>query len=79
MNATPSVIDRPTDPDPVTTVRGHCACGRAMPPVAFDARDANLDADVVRQRWPRLHWHCPARGGMAIVYASPLHYIAGDW
>ncbi len=63
----------------VTVTRGACHCGHPMPAVSFDPRDASEPADVVRQRWPRLDWQCPRCRSRSIAYASPLHYLAGDW
>jgi hypothetical protein len=34
----------------------------------------------IRKRWPRLQGTCPKGCGfVGIAYASPEHYIAGDW
>lgn len=34
----------------------------------------------IRKRWPRLCGPCPKGCGyVGISYASPQHYIAGDW
>ncbi len=49
--------------------------------VIFDEEVAqNLSSDQVRHRWPRLHGTCPLGCGYSgIYYASPSHYISGDW
>lgn len=58
---------------------GRCRCGGPMPVPAFDERDLNEPAEVVRRRWPRLDWQCPRCGARVIAYASAGHFIAGDW
>lgn len=48
--------------------------------VTFDDAGLNLSSDEVRRRWPRLNGPCPKGCGyVGIAYASPEHYIAGDW
>lgn len=51
-----------------------------VPVPVFDACAArDLPSDEVRRRWPRGHERCPDCGAGVISYASPLHYISGDW
>ena len=51
-----------------------------VPVPAFDADAArHLSADEVRARWPRGNSQCPGCGARVISYASPLHYVSGDW
>lgn len=48
--------------------------------VEFDAEAAKgLEAEEVRQRWPRKWSSCRKCGEPCIRYASTDHYIAGDW
>lgn len=58
-------------PDPETCDHG----------VTFDDFAARgLDEYEVRRSWPRLMGVCPRGCGfVGIAYASPLHYIRGDW
>jgi glutaredoxin 2 len=63
--------------------RGHrkpeCRHPTLKPP-AFDERAAEgLDAWEVKKRWPRGHEYCPDCDSTVILYASAMHYIAGDW
>jgi hypothetical protein len=49
--------------------------------IKFDpAEAADLPADEVRKRFPRLDGPCPKGCGyVGIAYVSWLHMIAGDW
>ena len=49
--------------------------------VKFDPEEAKgLDAYEVRKKFPRMWGPCPKGCGFnGIAYASPEHYIAGDW
>jgi hypothetical protein len=75
---------RPIEFDPLTGET------RIIPPpykndcdhgVTFDEEAARgLDEYEVQRRWPRLHGVCPRGCGyVGIHYASPMHYIMGDW
>lgn len=58
---------------------GGCLHEEAPQP-AFDEEEARgLPAEEVRRRWPRWVGNCPGCGQALILYASPHHYIAGDW
>lgn len=51
-----------------------------LPAVVFHAAQArHLTPAEVRQRWPRLEATCPDCGEFVIAYASPAHFVAGDW
>ena len=55
-----------------------CSHFRCVPP--FDPVAARLlEAEEVRLRWPRFEGPCPDCGELVIWYASPEHFIAGDW
>lgn len=46
----------------------------------FDEKAAEgLTVNEIRERWPRFMGECPECGGHVILYASFVHYIAGDW
>lgn len=48
--------------------------------VTFDEAGLGLSSATVRRQWPRLNGACPKGCGFSgIAYASPGHYIAGDW
>lgn len=45
-----------------------------------EARESNLKAHEIRERWPRLYGRCPLGCGFnGIAYASMAHYLYGDW
>lgn len=57
-----------------------CGCGTpiALPP--FDEKAARgMSGRAVRERWPRNQGECRTCGQKWIVYASFMHYLAGDW
>lgn len=62
-----------SEPEPPGVVVARCPCGETE--TRFDPADAHLDEYEVRRRWPR--GHCPRCN--CIVYASSLHFVAGDW
>lgn len=46
----------------------------------FDEEAAQgMDEYEIKERWPRFDGTCPDCGGLVIAYASPMHYIMGDW
>lgn len=47
--------------------------------VFFDVAGIHLEAEEVRLRFPRWEGPCPTCGERLIAYASPEHYVAGDW
>lgn len=60
--------------DPGDTEQATCTCGAVE--VTFNEEAAKgLSAEEVRKRWPR--GRCLKCN--AIIYASSMHYIAGDW
>lgn len=55
-----------------------CQHERCTP--AFDEIEAGcMGADEIHKKYPRFNGPCPDCGQKVIVYASFLHYIAGDY
>jgi len=44
-----------------------------------EAKAKKMDAYQVQQKWPRKQEWCLDCGKRVIRYASPEHYIMGDW
>lgn len=48
--------------------------------VVFDLDAArNLSSEEVRKRWPRKFSRCKHCSLMVMRYASPEHFVYGDW
>jgi len=55
-------------------------CNHASCRVEFDKEAAEgLDEYEIRKRWPRFEGICPDCGAQLILYASPEHFVLGDW
>lgn len=63
--------------DPIT---GLSVCGHAsVMPTIKDADLGALSPHEVRAKYPRFMGACPSCGEQVILYASLLHYVAGDY
>lgn len=60
------------------TSEGKCRHESVMPKVSDDQLEG-LSADEVREKYPRFFGVCPDCGQRLILYASAMHYVAGDW
>lgn len=55
-------------------------CGHAsVMPTIKDADLGALSPHEVRAKYPRFMGACPSCGEQVILYASLLHYVAGDY
>lgn len=59
-------------------VKGACEHPSLRPEFNEDAA-RGLDSWQVRKLWPRKRGLCPDCGQTCTVYASYMHYLAGDW
>lgn len=62
----------------MTDSQSECQHLKVMP--TFDEGAARgLSASEVRRRWPRFEGVCPDCGQRGVIYASYMHYLAGDY
>lgn len=59
-------------------MRTSVECKECRPQFDVDAA-RGLPAKEVRKRWPRFHGECEACGYKGIKYASPEHFVLGDY
>ena len=65
-----------------TDSSGDCSHASAMPRFSTKellAAAENLSTPELRKRFPRFAGTCPDCGEYVFLYASTVHYIAGDW
>lgn len=65
-------IDKPGDNEPCTH--------RRLPLPIFDEKKARrMTRAEIKRNYPRTAAVCPDCGNTVVLYASYVHYIAGDW
>lgn len=56
-----------------------CKHAKHMPVIPEGVELFKLSSQEVREQYPRYSGRCDDCGTLVILYASPEHYVAGDW